>query len=234
MTDETRPTRPVPDDVLVRFLDGEADDAEAARVESARGDARVESRLAALRDATALVSAAATAVPTYPLPPLARPRTFRLARAAAVALLFATGAAAAVPATRALLLDGLGAALTWATGGHDGASEEEATPPGSASVGVPLDGPDFLVEFEGAWPGGTLRIEEGEGPEVRVTTTGAELLVLPGGIRVRPGAGTAVDVTLRAPEGLLRLRVVQGDTERVVDLHDPQSPRTLGLGQPGR
>ncbi len=222
---------PVPEGILLRYLDGEADAAELARVEEALGGAAVAIRLSELQAAAVAFRGALGQIAVPSTPALALPRRFRPAKAAAIALLFAAGAAAAMPSTRAALVDGLGRALGFVSGGLDAVGGEGAVPPGDVSIAVPISGPDFVVELEMEGPAtpATLRIERGADPGVVVTAGTAELLVLPGGVRVRAPSGESLEATVAVPAALRRLRVRARGEDRIVDLTRTALPETLDL-----
>lgn len=222
-------TPSVSDGLLVRYLDGECADEETVRVESLLREEHVAQRLWQLRSASRHFSDEVDALEAPPLPSLrqspVRPRWH--AAAAVGAVLIGAGVAAALPPTRGLVVAGIQRAVGWMT--H--APARDARPPvepGSAIVSVPFAGAELEVEIEDLRRPTTLRITRTSGAEVRVKAPGADLLVLPGGIRVRD-TGSLETLAIEVPPGLVTLRVRGGAIEHVVDLTDGALPRELEL-----
>lgn len=196
------------DDVLIRYLDGEADARERAAVEALPEDSAPARRLWALREASNGFAATVAHVGAPALPPLSRPRRRIPLQAAAVALLVLAGSAAAVPVTRNALLDAAGSAVAWVRGA-DSAPDAGAAPDHTEPASVILtDVGDVLdVEVDGWQAGGTLTLEPSGGAEVVARADQAELVVLPGRLRVRNTAGQDGDIHISVPPSVREVRV---------------------------
>jgi hypothetical protein len=224
---------PVPDAVLVRWLDDEASPDEAAWVEAATSAAGAAAdRVWQLRESSRRFAAAAAAIDVPPLPPLRLPRRRWLARAASLTLLLGAAAAAAMPAARALVADG----VAWAVGrvrpAHEAAVPEPVDAAGRAFVGVPVPGPRLTVDIERSQRAGSLVIQRGSGPDILAGAGAAELIVLPDRLRVRNAADGTDDVVLIVPPALREIRLLLGGSVRVLRLDAAGLPDPVPLGPP--
>jgi len=206
------------DGLLVRYLDGEADAEEAARVEGAHPADPAAARLWQLRAASHRFAADVAELPIPPLPDLSvsRRRHRWQPSAAAAALLLVTGVAAALPTTRDAIRNGLVSAFARMGAQPEAASGE----PARATISAPVTTPEFLLRVEGLRSPTSLRIVPAQGSDLRVTAPGADLLVLPSGIRIDATSGVLDSLTVAIPAGLARLRIQVDGMERVVDVRD--------------
>jgi hypothetical protein len=226
-------TTTIPDDTLVRYLDGEASPEEVTRIEgAARGSADAE-RLWELREAGERFASVVGEVPLPELPPLLLkpPRRLvplpelpplllkpprRLPRAAAIGLLFVAGSAAALPPARSFVLDVVEQARSWIAGPPAAVDADLSR----SSVGIAAGGPIYLVEIVGRQEGGVLRVVRGSGRELVADASGAEMVVLPDRLRIVLEPGATGDVVLTVPSGHTGVRVRTDGEERVVEPGD--------------
>lgn len=227
----------LPDGELVRLLDGELDVAETQRTNvHLAGCVECRARLERLRGRSRRLGGLLRAA-DWPLPDAApapaldtrdelarRRRASRAAwlRAAALAALLLGGAVLASPA-RAWITEWIARQWTAATAAP---GAESASPPTPASTSGGAAGTrvrfvpaaaTFEVDFAARQPGGVLLLEQGNGSDVVVVEVvrgapGAELLVLPAGVRVRNPANGPAAYRVTVPPGVEQVRVrIAGD-----------------------
>ena len=216
------------DDVLIRYLDGEAAASEIQAVESLSATDPAARRLWELRAATTCFRKQVEAIEVPALPPLHRGRPFHEAKAAAIALLLLAGAAAASPTTRSMLAGGFERAVE-RIGGGAGASPGDPAAPGGALVGIQVTGSEFTVEVARAQSTGSVLIEWGDEAEVTAQSGAAELVVLPDGLLVRNGASDNGDIRLSVPAAVSVVRVIVAGREVVVRRPDAEASSAVPL-----
>jgi len=236
------------DELLVRYLDDEVDASERAAVDALDPTDPASRRLWELREGSRLFAqtAAAVAVPTLPaLEPdgapagsapaggaSARPRGssfWPALRAASLALAVVTGTAAAHPTSRAAMIRGFEAVAGMLGVGGTAVVAEEGSAPGFASVVVPVSGARFTVEVRAAQAAGEFVVLRGEGGEVVARVRGAELVVLPTGLRVLNGTSDTGDLEITVPRSVRELVLVVDGAETVIPLAAGEVERRIPL-----
>ena len=163
---------------------------------------------------------------------------------AAAAILLLAGVAAASPAARRWIADG----ITRLRGAPATSPSEPRQPsrPAQAAGGSrvwfsPPTGPELVVRFENRPTAGTLalqRIEDDRASvQVVARASGEALLVLPGEVRVRNSGTSVADYRLTLPSTIRRVRVYVGPTDAQPMFVDVAAgtARTIDLTQlPGR
>ena len=226
-------TSTISDETLVRYLDGQASVAERAAVDALSPHDTAGERLSELREASAAFRAVVRDIKVPPTPPLARPaRGFEL-KAAAVTLLLFTGVATAMPPARAAVVRGVQVAAAWVAGAPTVEAEDLEPQSGRASVGFAVAGPEFVVEIDHAQMGGTLTVRRGDGANLLAEARDAELLVLPGRLRIRNAGASRADVTITLPPAVERLDVRVGGERHILRLPDRSPPIVMALTPPG-
>ena len=263
MINMTEPGQHATDGDLVRVIDGELAAADAVLGAHVTDCAECSARLARLRsisDGIGDLLRATDVGPVDPMrirPPLdavgvARLRRRRRAVAiwsrpgvrAAAALLLLAGVAAASPAARRWIADGIGR-LRGATPAPPTEPRQPSRPSQAASGSrvwfAPPTGPELVVRFETRPASGTLALQgtEDERASVQVVARGSSeaLLVLPGEVRIRNSVTSVADYRLTLPSTVRRVRVHVGAADAQPLLVDvaPATARAIDLTQlPGR
>lgn len=228
------------DDTLWRVLDAESLDVERDAVEHAAACAECQTRLGTMRLRRAQLSSLLDSVdvPAPALPDPARliavartrARTRRLTprRSLVVGALVLSGAAlAAQPVGRWLV-------ARWR------APSPEASPPTTsapapvaaspAAIAFVPQASELTISFDATPARGTLTVRRESGTQVRANVTAGardeELVVLPGGLRIRNSAGSAANYVVVLPAAVERatVRIGSGQVSRTVNVR-------LGLGE---
>jgi hypothetical protein len=216
------------DDVLIRYLDGEAAASEIQAVEALSAADPAARRLWELRAASAGFRKQVEAVEVPALPPLRRRRSFHEAKAAAITLLLLAGAAAASPTTRSMIADGVLGAVERIRG-NGPASPAGPAGPGGASVGFQITGTEFTLEVVRSQSAGSVLVAWGDGAEVTAQTGTAELVVLPDRLLVRNDASDGGDIRLTVPAAVGVVRVIVAGREVVVRRADSGASSAVPL-----
>jgi hypothetical protein len=248
---------------LVRVIDGETAADDAVLIAHVTDCAECSARLARLRaisDSIGELLRATDVAPVDPLrirPPVdavgvARLRRRRRAVAlwsrpalrAAAAILLLAGVAAASPAARRWIADGIGRLRGAAP--TPPAQPRQPSRPAQAASGsrvwfAPPRGPELVVRFETRPASGTLALQgtEDDRASVQVVARASSeaLLVLPGEVRVRNSVTSVANYRLTLPSKVRRVRVHVGPADAQSTLVDiaAGTARTIDLTQlPGR
>lgn len=231
MTDFT-PTVALPDDLLVRYLDGEASGEERLNVESFDGNSGVAVRLWELREASAAFSGFVAELDVPATPPL-RARSRRAwrpgAKAAGIALLAFAATAVAMPASRDSIARTLGAVVEWVT---RESAEVPPSPGTRVAVTVPDVAGELTVRLQRSQPQGSLAVTRVGGTAASVEVdASAQLVVLEGEILIRNSAISNADMRLDIPSGVRRLLLIVEDVTSEVALPGVSESVTVPLSR---
>ena len=259
MINRTETRQHATDGDLVRVIDGELAADEAVLGAHVTGCGECSARLARLRSISVSIGDLLRATDVAPVDPVrirppfdtvgvARLRRRRRAIAlwsrpglrAAAAILLLAGVAAASPAARRWIADGI-ARLRGAAPASPTAPKQPSRPAQVASGSrvwfAPPTGPELVVRFENRPKTGTLalqRIEDDRASvQVVARASGEALLVLPGEVRVRNSGTSVADYRLTLPSSVRRVRVYVGPTDAQPMFVDvaAQTARTIDLTQ---
>ena len=139
-------------------------------------------------------------------------------KAAVIALLLVSGAAAAMPGPRGLVIDAAKTVVTWITGTSAAPSDPEVEPGRVRVSFVPVSA-QFGLTIEFAQESGSIVIERAAGAEVTARAApDAELVVMPGELLVRNRPESGEDVVISVPASVTNLELQVGGVARAVSL----------------
>ena len=211
MSHDTRPIE-IRDDVLVRILDDQASEQERAAFENFEGGHASSARLWELRESSERFGEAVAFAPIPELPPMPTipvTRRWLEAKAAVIALLLVSGAAAAMPGTRALASDAAQRVVSWIMGAEEAPTEAQPAP-GRATVSFVPSGAAFALTIESSQESGSLVLVRSQDRQITaLAASDAELVVLPGELLIRNRVGSGEDIMISVPAGVtdLELRI---------------------------
>ncbi len=224
MSHDTHPM-PISDDVLIRILDDEASEQERAAFRNLAGGHAAAARLWELRESAERFGDALASTPVLELPPMPTipmpttpiRRRWLEAKAATVALLLISGAAVAMPGTRAVTLDAAHTVVSWITGAEETPTEIQPVP-GQATASFVPSGAVFLLTIESVQESGSVVLVRSQGADITARAApDAELVVLPGELLIRNG-GSNTDVLVSVPPTVTDIRLRIGGVLRPVSL----------------
>lgn len=216
----------ITDDVLVRILDDQASDPEHAAFKNLPWGHAASARLWQLRESSERFAEAFASIPVPELPPMPTipvRRRWLEAKAAVIALLLASGAAVAMPGTRALASDAAHNVVSWITGTREAPTDPQPAP-GRATVSFVPRGAVFALTIESIQERGSLVLVRSQRREVTaLAAADAELVVLPDELLIRNRSGSGEDIMISVPAAVTDLQIRIGGVLRPVSLEGAQA-----------